>query len=223
MYKSHPKYPLEVLENALLHHKNFNAAGKSLGIPGKVFQRQLAKARGKVKVSTKNYKSCKACYSIFYREKGLQDKEWSRKSTCSPCKKQKRAKGVKENYLRTRKATLKARKNDPKVKEYRKKYWKSDKGKSLARHYHSRRRALLKSCPTEPGVAEYIITLFSNPLKCCRYCQSTEDLTLEHVVPLSRGGSHTRDNLDVACKTCNITKKNKTEQEYIEYLKQIKD
>lgn len=32
-------------------------------------------------------------------------------------------------------------------------------------------------------------------------------LTLDHVVPLSRGGSHTYDNLRVACRSCNSSKR----------------
>lgn len=32
------------------------------------------------------------------------------------------------------------------------------------------------------------------------------DLTIDHVVPLSKGGSHTADNLRVACRRCNIRK-----------------
>ena len=40
----------------------------------------------------------------------------------------------------------------------------------------------------------------------CLYCDKTEDLTLDHVVPKSRGGKTTWDNLATACKRCNSRK-----------------
>lgn len=41
----------------------------------------------------------------------------------------------------------------------------------------------------------------------CSYCLKKFDkLTLDHVVPLSRGGSHTYDNLVGACLACNLAK-----------------
>jgi len=44
----------------------------------------------------------------------------------------------------------------------------------------------------------------------CTYCGSpaTEGnpLTIDHVVPLTRGGTNQRENLTVACYRCNRTK-----------------
>lgn len=47
----------------------------------------------------------------------------------------------------------------------------------------------------------------------CQYCGSTHNLTLDHVVPLSRGGSHTWDNVVTACERCNQCKGNRTPEE----------
>ena len=49
----------------------------------------------------------------------------------------------------------------------------------------------------------------------CTYCGSTEDLTLDHVVPLSRGGTHALANLRVACRSCNSSKGAKELDEWI--------
>lgn len=40
----------------------------------------------------------------------------------------------------------------------------------------------------------------------CQYCGSTRHLTLDHVIPRSRGGSTTWDNLVTSCAPCNTDK-----------------
>lgn len=47
----------------------------------------------------------------------------------------------------------------------------------------------------------------------CQYCGCTHRLTLDHVIPRSRGGQHTWENLVAACESCNHSKGNKTPQE----------
>lgn len=45
----------------------------------------------------------------------------------------------------------------------------------------------------------------------CQYCGvRTRDLTIDHVVPKSRNGGHTWENLVSACKSCNHRKGGKT-------------
>lgn len=43
----------------------------------------------------------------------------------------------------------------------------------------------------------------------CQYCSSTKNLTLDHIVPKSRGGDDSWENLVVACSTCNTKKGDK--------------
>lgn len=43
----------------------------------------------------------------------------------------------------------------------------------------------------------------------CAYCGATGDLHMDHVVPLSRGGTHTIGNVVPACPTCNLSKHNR--------------
>jgi 5-methylcytosine-specific restriction endonuclease McrA len=40
----------------------------------------------------------------------------------------------------------------------------------------------------------------------CSYCSSTDDLTFDHVVPRSRGGKTTWENIVTACSPCNLKK-----------------
>ncbi len=56
--------------------------------------------------------------------------------------------------------------------------------------------------------------IFSRDLHTCQYCGvQTHDLTLDHIVPRHRGGSHSWDNLVAACKTCNHRKGGKLLEE----------
>jgi 5-methylcytosine-specific restriction endonuclease McrA len=47
----------------------------------------------------------------------------------------------------------------------------------------------------------------------CVYCGTRRELTLDHVVPSSRGGTHSWTNLVTACKRCNTRKGDYTPEE----------
>ena len=47
----------------------------------------------------------------------------------------------------------------------------------------------------------------------CVYCGSKKDLTLDHVIPKSKGGSNEWTNLVTSCFKCNLKKGNKTPEE----------
>ncbi len=40
----------------------------------------------------------------------------------------------------------------------------------------------------------------------CRYCRSTENLTIDHKIPQVKGGSDDLDNLQCLCNQCNAMK-----------------
>ncbi|MBU7585060.1 MAG: HNH endonuclease [Nostoc sp. TH1S01] len=44
----------------------------------------------------------------------------------------------------------------------------------------------------------------------CQYCGSSKRLTLDHVIPRSKGGLHTWDNVVTACERCNSRKGDRT-------------
>ena len=55
----------------------------------------------------------------------------------------------------------------------------------------------------------------------CHYCGvhfAAGDLTLDHVLPLARGGRSTRGNCVPACKECNTRKRDLLPTEWQEYL-----
>lgn len=71
------------------------------------------------------------------------------------------------------------------------------------------RRALLRNATDETKA--FIGELLSRP---CDYCGATENITIDHVVPLSRGGKHEADNLAPACLSCNSSKNDRLLSEW---------
>jgi 5-methylcytosine-specific restriction protein A len=58
----------------------------------------------------------------------------------------------------------------------------------------------------------------------CYYCRrevGRVNLTMDHVVPLSRGGKSKKGNIVPACKECNNKKKYMLPLEWEEYLKSL--
>jgi 5-methylcytosine-specific restriction endonuclease McrA len=59
----------------------------------------------------------------------------------------------------------------------------------------------------------------------CHYCGeafSPKSLTMDHIVPMSRGGKSTKGNVAPACKACNNKKKSMLPIEWDEYLETLK-
>lgn len=50
-------------------------------------------------------------------------------------------------------------------------------------------------------------------MKRCKYCGATEDLTVDHKIPLIRGGADNAKNWQCLCKECNTTKSSMTDKE----------
>lgn len=59
----------------------------------------------------------------------------------------------------------------------------------------------------------------------CHYCGRQfppKELTLDHIVPITRGGRSTRGNCVPACKECNNQKRDLLPLEWEEYLERLK-
>jgi len=61
-----------------------------------------------------------------------------------------------------------------------------------------------------PGVCEY-----------CHRAVGIKHLTMDHVVPLGRGGRSSRGNVVPACKDCNTRKRSLVPVEWQEYLRTL--
>lgn len=57
----------------------------------------------------------------------------------------------------------------------------------------------------------------------CYYCGKKfhpKDLTMDHLIPLIRGGRSIKANLVPSCKSCNHKKKNSLPQDFFSYITQ---
>lgn len=62
-------------------------------------------------------------------------------------------------------------------------------------------------------------------INICHYCETptpARQLTMDHVVPLARGGRSVKSNLVPCCKSCNKQKKNLLPIEWVEFLEKIR-
>jgi 5-methylcytosine-specific restriction endonuclease McrA len=98
------------------------------------------------------------------------------------------------------------------------KKWKLEnpgKMKSYKRIYRST-IALSK----EHFTAEDVKWLFIDQEGYCAYCNADieENYHIDHIIPVSRGGSNGRGNIALACPSCNLRKHNKTAEEFMEVI-----
>lgn len=59
----------------------------------------------------------------------------------------------------------------------------------------------------------------------CYFCGrkvAFKELTMDHLLPLGRGGRSTKDNLVPCCKSCNNKKKSMLPLEWEEYMESLK-
>ena len=100
-------------------------------------------------------------------------------------------------------------KSDPilqmKKRQRRERYRNSEKGRAEMRRYDAERRGAVSKIPNSLTSSEWIEIMRAHCYRC-HYCQRRTKLTLDHVIPLSRGGTHTKENIVPACQSCNSKK-----------------
>ena len=99
-------------------------------------------------------------------------------------------------------------------KQKRKIYRQSSEGKqaiAAAAHRRNARKAGL-DCDLTTQQWRLILEMYANR---CAYCGSKQDIQQDHVIPISRGGGTTMNNIVPACRKCNQSKKDKTPIEWL--------
>ena len=76
---------------------------------------------------------------------------------------------------------------------------KSERKKQLAKKRNQKRR-------DNPEWTEEEWLALKSVLRWCQRCQSEKNLTMDHRIPLSKGGKNSIDNLELLCRECNSKK-----------------
>lgn len=104
-------------------------------------------------------------------------------------------------------------------KEFRREYhaaWLSAHPE-IRRRNQSKRRAIIKGAEATLTRGEWneILVVFAG---MCFYDCGRKWETFEHLIPLSKGGNHSKENVVPACKPCNFSKGSKDPDEFLESL-----
>lgn len=98
--------------------------------------------------------------------------------------------------------------NECKLAEWRRRYRRENP--DISRAHHRNRRALKIANGGRVSASEWQSVLARFDGQCAK-CGANEDIHMDHVVPLSKGGSHSVDNIQPLCATCNMRKHTKVE------------
>ena len=109
--------------------------------------------------------------------------------------------------------------NNPKRNKENRRKWVKNNPEKAKMHKYKRRALESNLDPIPDGFQEkqlikqnYICgNLFC---KCDLRTLPSKDRTIEHLIPLKRGGTHDPENLRVWCRSCNSSKQDKTIEEY---------
>lgn len=145
------------------------------------------------------------------------------RACCKECNKANSKKYRQENREKIKAQKKKYRQENREKERTRHKKWEQEnreKVRASSRLSRAKRKARKLKTQVEvitPDLLkEHWIENNIDPEKCF-YCEEGLYEHLEHCVPLSRGGTHTKDNLVPSCASCNLSKGTKTADEFIEY------
>lgn len=142
----------------------------------------------------------------FYRRTGFPN---AVTSSCKLCTNAQHKKWYLENREYDIATSAEWRKNNPERYREQMRKWKTENPERKKELEHRRRTRKANN-----GVYEISTKDFRKLLGPCFYCGSKENIGMDHVIPISRGGTHGIGNLVPACIKCNNRKLDKTIMEW---------
>lgn len=151
-------------------------------------------------------KECGRCEEVkvaseFYRRRTSPD---GLSYYCKPCRKDYSGEHYEENKKRRKRQLRRWREqNIERAREITREWQKENPVKSVAstERYRSRKVDAEGDLTTESIQVVYWLHDHT-----CLRCGAAEDLTVDHIVPLSKGGSNHLSNLQLLCRPCNAHK-----------------
>ena len=122
----------------------------------------------------------------------------------------------KEKYNKVQKENYKQNKTS--ILKRNKKYKQTEKGKLSVFIANKKRRVLRVSTEDGTITSKSLITLKilqNNKCAYCKYELIIGQIHLDHVIPISRGGIHSLNNVVWSCSTCNMKKHMQTGKEFM--------
>lgn len=182
------------------------------------------KARERAKAHYRKNHAQKLAYAKRYREEKKEQvsakvKEWADKhrAELKAYKQQYGAGHGKKTIQRYRRAHAEktaayqaayVAENRDSILRQRRAYAKTDRGRAVILNSDHKRRAAINSCE-HPATAEEVGEFLKRSMRCL-YCGRTDrKITLDHFMPIVKGGEHSIENFAAACKPCNSKKKDK--------------
>lgn len=103
-------------------------------------------------------------------------------------------------------------------KEQRKKYYNNwPENKILARALQAKRRVRVQGISKEESAFKEMCILSKAVDAKCAYCGVLliyAGSSVDHILPITKGGDNRRENLCLCCRSCNCSKGNKTVEEW---------
>jgi len=116
-----------------------------------------------------------------------------------------RAEYYKNNGEHVRAESAEYRKNNPEKARMAIVKWQKNNPEKL-RIYNRNRKARIKGTPGNGWSAEEEKRLLRLYGYQCAYCGKQVKLTMDHIIPILKGGKHTINNVVPACVSCNCSK-----------------
>jgi hypothetical protein len=144
-------------------------------------------------------------------------REWIRKWRASNPERNRESKRRYRTKHRARELALRREwsrrpENQTKIKTGYHRWFKSELGRTYIKERYHKRRARKQMVYSLPCLSK--IRELRREVRCYWCGGPMNPVSIDHVVALARGGSHTPDNLVAACLRCNSSKREKLPQEW---------
>jgi len=157
-------------------------------------------------------KTCSKCKEIkglddFYKDIRYRSGRRTQCKSCDSLKAQKwrsRNQDRWDSYMQTWRLDNKNRIRENKID------WRNRNRKTLHEQLHRRRVRLQKGSIFAISKKDLKKLYSSN----CVNCGTHENISLDHIIPISRGGRHSVGNLQAMCRSCNSSKRDKLMVEF---------
>ena len=121
-----------------------------------------------------------------------------------------------ENSEKRREYNRKWKRNNPEKHREHNRKWQNDNPEKRRENHH-RRRARVANAAGSFTAEQWQARLEYHGNRCI-YCGCDGKMTIEHLIPLVRGGTNWPSNLAPSCRSCNCSKGTKTHFEFLEWI-----